>query len=88
MQAQRISRLESALESQAIHDRGTARRLNQMVGELASISVRCREGPSGDIQAREKGEAREEGEEDEEGRVRKRPRGEEVKEWEFERSQG
>ena len=82
MQAQRISRLESSLESQAIHDRGTARRLNQLVGELASISVRCHEGPSGDIQARE------EGEEDEEGRVRKRRRGEEVKEWEFERSQG
>ena len=82
MQAQRISRLESSLESQAIHDRGTARRLNQLVGELASISVRCHEGPSGDIQARE------EGEEDEEGRVRKRPRGEDVKEWEFESSQG
>jgi hypothetical protein len=53
MQAQRVSRLESALESRAIHDRGTALRLNQMVGELASLSVRCHEGPSGDSRARD-----------------------------------
>jgi hypothetical protein len=70
MKAQRISRLESALESRAIHDRGTARRLNQMVGELASLQVRFNEGPSGDTQARD-----EEGEEGE-GRIRKRQRGE------------
>jgi hypothetical protein len=66
MQAQRISRLESALESRAIHDRGTARRLNQMVGELASLSVRRHEGPSGDTRALD--------EEEEEGEVRIRMR--------------
>jgi hypothetical protein len=58
MKAQRIYRLESALESRAIHDRGTARRLNQMVGELASLSVRFHEGPSGDTQARDESERR------------------------------
>jgi hypothetical protein len=82
MQAQRISRLESALEIRAIHDRGTARRLNQMVGELASLSVRCHEGPSGDTQARDAEE------EDGEGRIRKRQRVEDGDGWESERPQG
>jgi hypothetical protein len=82
MQAQRISRLESALESRAIHDRGTAFRLNQMVGELASLSVRCHEGPSGDSQALD------EEEEEGEGRIRKRQRGEDGDGWESERPQG
>ena len=53
MQAQRISRLESVLDSRAVHDRGTDIRLNEMVGELASLSVRCHEGPNGDTQALE-----------------------------------
>jgi hypothetical protein len=39
--------LGACFESRAIHDRGTARLLNQMFGELASLSVRCQEGPSG-----------------------------------------
>jgi hypothetical protein len=82
MQEQRISRLESALESRATHDRGTARRLNQMVGELASLSVRCHEGPSGDTQARD------EEEEEGEGRIRKRQRGEDGDGWESERPRG
>jgi hypothetical protein len=83
MQAQGISRLSSALESRVIYDRGTARRLKQMVGELASISVRCHEGPSGDTQARD-----EEGEGDGSGRIRKRQRGEDGDGWESERPQG
>jgi hypothetical protein len=74
--------LESALESRATHDRGTARRLNQMVGELASLSVRCHEGPSGDTQARD------EEEEEGEGRIRKRQRGEDGDGWESERPRG
>jgi hypothetical protein len=56
MQAQRIYRLECALESRATHDRGTARRLNQMVGELASLSVCCHEGPIVDTKARDEEE--------------------------------
>jgi hypothetical protein len=56
MKAQRISRLESALDSRAIQDRGTARRRNKMVGELASLSVRFHEGPSGDTQDRDEEE--------------------------------
>jgi hypothetical protein len=76
MQAQRSSRLESALWSRAIHDRGSARRLNQMVEELASLSVSFHEGPSGNTQAR--GEEEEEGK----GRIMKRQRGEDGDEWE------
>jgi hypothetical protein len=82
MQAQRIYRLGSAIQSRAMHDRGTARRLNKMVGELASISVRCHEGPSGDTQARD--EVEEEGER----RIRKGKRGEDGDGWESEMHQG
>jgi hypothetical protein len=45
VQQQRINFLEDTLESRVAHDQGTARRINQVVGELASLSARCHEGP-------------------------------------------
>ena len=47
IQRQRNAALEEALEARVAHDRGTARRLNQLVGEMVSLSVRCQEGPEG-----------------------------------------
>ena len=35
------------LANRVPRNRGTARRLNQLVGEMASLSVRCQEGPEG-----------------------------------------
>jgi hypothetical protein len=45
IQRQRIAALEEALEARVSHDRGTARRLNQLVGDLVSLFVRCHDGP-------------------------------------------
>jgi hypothetical protein len=44
IQRQRIEALEESLEARVAHDRGTARRLNQHVGDLVSLSVRCHDG--------------------------------------------
>jgi hypothetical protein len=45
IQHQRIGALEEALEARVAHDRGTARRLNQLIGDLVPLSVHCRDGP-------------------------------------------
>jgi hypothetical protein len=76
--------LEEALEARVAHDRGTARRITQLVGEMVSLSVRCHEGPEGRTNREGGGEGEEMGEE----LTVKRQRADEGGAWGVPRPQG